>query len=343
MVPDKFDMVDMGGIDLIESQGVAVDGLYQKLVESITLCRYQCLYNWKFNGILIPPSYVEMEVRHDSVWINEGVSVDEEDVIHIYTIEPEPPAPIQPTINPISITENGEYTAPEGVDGYSPITVSVASGSSTIYGNSVPSNSIGSDGDWYIQENEFARINSLGFDTGIDVTTVYGFKFIFKPYRGVTGYQSYLLATLDDFTVGRTGNIDRVYVRIRNSERLTFTFNDLITLKASDGRIVGGGSSAQYDANSSLGSSGNVVIGAKISDRYSDFLFNSLELYDIDGNTIDYFYYNSDENKIVGRNGELTPSGSWYITPIDEYVSITAYHKENNIWIPVVSGINSTI
>ena len=185
--------------------------------------------------------------------------------------------------------------------------------------------------------------NSLGFDTGIDVTTVYGFKFIFKPYRGVTGYQSYLLATLDDFTVGRTGNIDRVYVRIRNSERLTFTFNDLITLKASDGRIVGGGSSAQYDANSSLGSSGNVVIGAKISDRYSDFLFNSLELYDIDGNTIDYFYYNSDENKIVGRNGELTPSGSGYITPIDEYVSITAYHKENNIWIPVVSGINSTI
>ena len=80
MVPDKFNMVDMGGIDLIESQGVAVEGLYQKLVESIALCRYQCLYNWKFNGILIPPSYVEMEVREDEVWINEGVSVDEEDV-----------------------------------------------------------------------------------------------------------------------------------------------------------------------------------------------------------------------------------------------------------------------
>ena len=49
MVPDKFNMVDMGDIDLIESQGQAVDGLYQKLVESIALCRYQCLYNWKFN------------------------------------------------------------------------------------------------------------------------------------------------------------------------------------------------------------------------------------------------------------------------------------------------------
>ena len=127
MVPDKFDMVDMGGIDLIESQGVAVEGLYQKLVESIALCRYQCLYNWNFNGILIPPSYVEMEVREDGVWINEGVMVDEEDVVHIYSIEPEPPAPIEPDIEPLTVTENGEYYAPVGVDGYNPVVVNVPS------------------------------------------------------------------------------------------------------------------------------------------------------------------------------------------------------------------------
>ena len=125
MVPDKFNMVDMEGIDLIESQGVAIEGLYQKLVESITLCRYQCIYNWKFNGILIPPSYVEMEVHEDGVWINEGVNVDEEDVIHIYSIEPEPPAPIVPEIQPLTVAENGEYYAPVGVDGYNPVTVSV--------------------------------------------------------------------------------------------------------------------------------------------------------------------------------------------------------------------------
>lgn len=123
MVPDKFDMVDMGGIDLIESQGVAVEGLYQKLVESITLCRYQCLYNWKFNGILIPPSYVEMENREDGVWINEGVNVDENDVVHIYSIEIEP----EPEITPLSVTENGEYYAPVGVDGYNPVSVDVQS------------------------------------------------------------------------------------------------------------------------------------------------------------------------------------------------------------------------
>lgn len=121
MVPDKFDMVDMGGIDLIESQGVVVEGLYQRLAESITRCRYQCLYNWKFNGILIPPSYVEMEARDGSVWINEGVNVDENDVVHIYNLSP------PPDIIPLSVTENGEYYAPVGVDGYNPVNVDVQS------------------------------------------------------------------------------------------------------------------------------------------------------------------------------------------------------------------------
>lgn len=125
--PDKFDMVDMEGIDLLAVQGETIPGLYNKLVESITLCRYQCVYNWAFNGILIPPTYVEMEVEEDGVWINEGVMVDEEDVVHIASIEPEPPTPVEPVIESLSVTENGVYTAPSGVDGYSPITVNVPS------------------------------------------------------------------------------------------------------------------------------------------------------------------------------------------------------------------------
>lgn len=34
---------------------------------------------------------------------------------------------VEPVIEPLTITENGTYTAPDGVDGYSPITVNVAS------------------------------------------------------------------------------------------------------------------------------------------------------------------------------------------------------------------------
>lgn len=152
MVPNKFNMVDMEGIDLIESQGVEVPGLYQKLVESIAQCRYQCLYNWKFDGILIPPTYVEMIATDEEVSINGGVSVDLDDVVHIESLVIRPRiealsvsengtytpedgvdgfAPVEvevevnPTIEPLAVSSNGVYTAPEGVDGYSPVTVNI--------------------------------------------------------------------------------------------------------------------------------------------------------------------------------------------------------------------------
>lgn len=205
MVPDKFDMVDMGGIDLIESQGLAVDGLYQKLVESITLCRYQCLYNWKFNGIVIPPSYVEMELLNDEVWINEGVSVDEEDVIHIYSIEPEPPAPIQPTIQSLQVTENGLYQAPEGVDGYNPVNVNIASGSSMLLLDREPTASDGNVGDYCIASTELipdgVAVKITAVARGTDVNfTYWGFpalRFVFEDSNEVevdiTELQNYVV------------------------------------------------------------------------------------------------------------------------------------------------------
>lgn len=38
----------------------------------------------------------------------------------------------EPTIEPLSVTANGTYTAPSGVDGYSPITVNVSGGSKSV-------------------------------------------------------------------------------------------------------------------------------------------------------------------------------------------------------------------
>lgn len=129
-------MVDMEGIDLLAVQGETIPGLYNKLVESIAQCRYQCIYNWAFNSILIPPTYVEMEEREDGVWINEGVMVDEEDVVHIASIEPEPPAPVLPVIESLSVTENGTYLVPEGVDGFNPVSVQVPTETVRNYTNS---------------------------------------------------------------------------------------------------------------------------------------------------------------------------------------------------------------
>ena len=159
MVPDKFNMVDMGGIDLIMMQGEAVPGLYDKLMAAISNCRYQCLYNWMFDGVLISPTYVQLEDIDGEVFLNEGVSVTSDDVIRIYSLEPGPVGPeiipllaeengvynvpsgkdgfnpvtvdvssYTPVIDPITITENGIYNAPIGVDGYSPVTVNVNGG-----------------------------------------------------------------------------------------------------------------------------------------------------------------------------------------------------------------------
>ena len=155
MVPDKFNMVDMGGIDLIMAQGDTIPGLYDRLVESITLCRYQCLYNWIFDGVQIPPTYVQMSVDSETgnVVINEGVEVDDEDVIHIYSLETEahlialiasengvfvPPEGVDgfnqvtvnvpavtPVLESLSVTQNGVYTPPTGVDGFNQVTVNV--------------------------------------------------------------------------------------------------------------------------------------------------------------------------------------------------------------------------
>lgn len=165
MVPDKFNMVDMGGIDLIMMQGEEVPGLYDRLVESITQCQYQCLYNWMFDGVVIPPSYVKMEVNeNDEVEINEGVTVTPDDVIHIYSLDPGPVDPeiipllakengvynvpagkdgfnpvtvdvpsYTPVISPLTVTENGTYTPPSGTDGYSPVTVNIPAPVSTNY------------------------------------------------------------------------------------------------------------------------------------------------------------------------------------------------------------------
>lgn len=149
MVPDKFNMVDMGGIDLIMMQGEEVPGLYTRLVESIARCRYQCLYNWLFDGVIIPPTYVELRTGdEDEVIINEGVTVTDDDVIHIYSLAPPPP---EPEIIPLLAEENGVYRVPAGKDGFNPVTVNVPqSGVNVLELDREPTSQDGNIGDYCI-------------------------------------------------------------------------------------------------------------------------------------------------------------------------------------------------
>lgn len=115
---DPSYMIDLGGIDVIQSQGVAIPGLYQKLLDNIGPCGNPLIYNWKFNGVFIPPQYVEPILEDDTIYIND-IYVSSDDVVHIPSIE------IPPTIVQLNVSENGEYEVPEGVDGYNPVSVDV--------------------------------------------------------------------------------------------------------------------------------------------------------------------------------------------------------------------------
>lgn len=119
MVVDKFNLVDFGGIDLIYSQGTEAPGLYERLHDSISVCRYPIIFNWKFNGIEIPPSYAEVVEGIGVISINGGVTVDTDDVIRILTIER--------VIERLEVFENGRYDAEVNVDGFNPVIVDVTS------------------------------------------------------------------------------------------------------------------------------------------------------------------------------------------------------------------------
>lgn len=115
----RFNMISMDGIDIVESQGVEVKGLYNRLVEGIAICKYQILYNWYFAKVLIPPTTVELILDDGIVSINGFISIGDDDVIHVYSLER------AAVINPLEINNNGTYSAPAGVNGYNPVTVSV--------------------------------------------------------------------------------------------------------------------------------------------------------------------------------------------------------------------------
>lgn len=231
IVPDKFNMVDMEGIDLLEVQGVPIDGLYTKLVESIALCRYQCLYNWKFDGILIPPTYVEMEVgENEEVLVNFGITVTPDDVIHLQTIEP---GPSEPVIISLFAEENMVYNAPVGVDGFNPVTVDVPSYSPvlttlTVDENGTYSPPTGVDGYDEVVVNVSPTIQavpfienqgSFYFDTGVAGNTIYKIIFEFMPVSVITNYQWYAGAYNNNFTLASmqvANGVTSGFIRVAN-------------------------------------------------------------------------------------------------------------------------------
>lgn len=62
-------------------------------------------------------------------------------------------------VQPLSVTQNGIYNPPSGVDGYAPVTVNVSGGGSdVIVSQTPPSSDVGTEGQYYIYEEQLLSV-----------------------------------------------------------------------------------------------------------------------------------------------------------------------------------------
>lgn len=149
MIPYSYEMVDMEGIDLAEANHTIVPGIYEKLTDAMNACGDMVLYNWFFCEIPIQPEHLTAIQTLDGLLINGQIQVTELDEITVLGIEP-PPPPVVP-VEPITITENGVYTAVEPSSGFNPVTVQVPpTPQNTIISDEPPSPDVGNIGQYYI-------------------------------------------------------------------------------------------------------------------------------------------------------------------------------------------------
>ena len=154
MNPITYKMLDLDGLDLADVKGKTYPGLYNKIYLSLNACQEVILCNWFVAGILIPPTYCDIDISTSgTISFNDMIFIHSDDTIEIPTMGTTPKIvpftatengtyevsgdtdgyspvtvnvpPIEPVISSLSVNENGIYSAPAGIDGYSPITVSV--------------------------------------------------------------------------------------------------------------------------------------------------------------------------------------------------------------------------
>ena len=116
MIQYPYNLVDMGGIDLVTSNGRTVPGLYNKIMQAKDACGSLALYNWKIADIEIPPQYVAIFPMGEYLLINGAIQVTVFDVINVL---------ISALTTQLEVHENGIYLPPAPYAGFDSVAVDV--------------------------------------------------------------------------------------------------------------------------------------------------------------------------------------------------------------------------
>ena len=197
-------------------------------------------------------------------------------------------------VQPLSVTQNGIYNPPSGVDGYAPVTVNVSGGggsSNILSGILTPNAGIGNNGDIYLQYAEAYLFGdgTCYIDTGISSLDVYGFEFIFSPAMLVSAYQTYLGAVTDNFTIGQITNLNTIYIRRRTIEDIQAAIESPCKITYLDGVfLINGVQRGSYDDSVPVSTqSSNIYIFSGVSGaRKSSMRFYGLKLYGSNDNLL---------------------------------------------------------
>ena len=122
VAPKLYPMVDLDGLDLAEVDGTRAPGIYNKISSNLIQDNIEIFYNWYFANIILAPYRVSIDTTTPNQFLINGVIlVKSDDTVsitgHIYI----------PVIESLSVTENGTYNVPSGVDGFGPVVVDVPS------------------------------------------------------------------------------------------------------------------------------------------------------------------------------------------------------------------------
>lgn len=118
-IPYTYNMVDFSGLDLATINFSVVPGIYDKIVDAIGDWGVAVFYNWFFGEIPIAPQHCQVTLEDGYLMINNIIKVTEDDRVGVEGIVP------SSIVEELNVTENGEYSAPHGVDGYNPVKVAV--------------------------------------------------------------------------------------------------------------------------------------------------------------------------------------------------------------------------